>query len=72
MATPIIDFETAKTALDEEIASAQAMAEYYRREASEAKAKAEARDILVWTLKTLRERFDPPALSVVEGGKDAA
>jgi hypothetical protein len=55
---PITTIEEAKLALDEELASTRAMANIYRREEEEAKAKAAPYWRTIYALETIRKRMD--------------
>lgn len=57
----ITTIEEAKAALDEEIASAQSVADFYRGRANEAKAEVEGYERRLWALQSFRRRMDPPA-----------
>jgi hypothetical protein len=69
---PITDFESAKTALDEEIASLESLARYCDREASEHTERAKSYRSTIWRLQDIRKRMDPPAALTVVGDEQAA
>lgn len=57
---PINTFEDAKVALDEEIRSAEVLANMYGEDAVKATAKADSYRSLQYSLKALRARMEPP------------
>ena len=71
--TPIQNFDDAKAALDEEIKSTESMIRFYERDEKEAADRRARYSTMLYTLRDLRKRMDPPetpALTVV--GQDAA